>query len=123
MDVFRSWAVVIALFLACTSNNHQGFLIGATYNFKLDDGVQDPYYMISAAIPGFTQEEFGFISGFAYTSVFVCTVFVAGIVADNCQRRLIVGLAVMLWSACSITTALSTTLFQVKASRMFLGLF
>ena len=79
--------------------------------------------MISAAIPGFTQEEFGFISGFAYTSVFVSTVFVAGIIADNCQRRLILGLAVMLWSACSITTALSTTLFQVKASRMFLGLF
>ena len=79
--------------------------------------------MISVAIPGFTQEEFGFISGFAYTSVFVCTVFVAGVIADNCQRRLIFGLAVMLWSACSITTALSTELWQVKASRHMLGLF
>ena len=113
----------MTLLLAFTCNSQQCYLIGAAYNFKLEDGVQDPYYMISVAIPGFTQEEFGFISGFAYTSVFVSTVFIAGIIADNCQRRLIFGLVVMLWSATCITTAMSTTLFQVKASRMMLGLF
>ena len=86
-------------------------MFGSAYNFKLDDGVQDPEYMMSVAIPGFTKEEYGFISGFAFTLVFVISVLISGVVADNLSRRLVFGTAAILWSVTSITTGFSTTLF------------
>ena len=86
-------------------------MLGSAFNFKLEDGVKDPYYMISVAIPGFTQEEYGFVSGFAFTMVFLVSVFISGVAADNCSRRIIFGVAAILWSTTSITTAFSQTIF------------
>ena len=110
-DVCRSWAVIIILLLGMISNIWQRLMFGSAYNFKLDDGIEDPKYMMSVAIPGFTKEEYGFISGFAFTLVFVISVLISGVVADNLSRRLVFGTAAILWSVTSITTAFSTTLF------------
>ena len=48
-----SWIVLLTLLLAQISNQWQRFMISAAYGYKTDDN--DPYYMMSVAIPGFTS--------------------------------------------------------------------
>ena len=55
--------------------------------------------------------------------LFSITVLFSGVLADNFSRRIILGLAAMLWSMTSITTAFSNTFLEVSLSRMFLGFF
>ena len=98
-------------------------MIGAAYNFKLPDGVEDPKYMMSIAIPGFTNAVYGAASGFAFTAFFSIVVLFSGVASDNCSRRMLLGIAGILWSATSITTAFSKTVFEVVLSRMMLGFF
>ena len=80
-------------------------MIGTAYNYK--DGNDDPKYEISKDIPGFTQSIFGFASGFAFTALFSTMVLFSGLASDNCSRRLILGIAGILWSLTSITTGFS----------------
>ena len=103
------------------SNQWQRFMIGTAYNYK--DPNDDPKYMISEDIPGFTKSIFGFASGFAFTALFSIMVLFSGVASDNCSRRLILGIAGILWSLTSITTGFSKTVFEVVFSRMMLGFF
>ena len=79
--------------------------------------------MMSIAIPGFTKSIFGFVAGFAFTLFFSVIVLISGVASDNCSRRCLLGIAGILWSATSITTAFSKTVFEVSFSRMMLGFF
>ena len=97
-------------------------MIGTAYNYK-DDGLNDPKYMMSLAIPGFSKSIFGFIAGFAFTIFFSVIVLISGVASDNCSRRCLLGVAGILWSATSITTSFSKTVFEVASSRMMLGFF
>ena len=96
-------------------------MIGTAYNYK--DPNEDPKYMISIAIPGFSKGIFGIASGFAFTALFSIMVLFSGVASDNCSRRLILGVAGILWSITSITTGFSETVSEVVASRMMLGFF
>lgn len=93
------------------------------YNYKLPDGEQDPKYMMSVAIPGFTKALFGLSSGLAYAIPFSTVVLFAGVASDNCSRRVLLGVAGMLWSVTSITIAFSQNTTEVLASRTMLGFF
>ena len=97
-------------------------MIGTAYNYK-DDGQNNPKYMMSIDIPGFSKSIFGFASGFAFTAFFSIVVLFSGVASDNCSRRMLLGVAGILWSATSITTAFSKTVTEVVASRMMLGFF
>ena len=107
-DKIVSWTVLITLLLAQISNQWQRFMISTAYNYKLDDeDEKDPYYMMSVDIPGFTSSKYGLIAGALFTSLFSVTVLFSGVLSDNFSRRLILAFAAMLWSATSLTTAIS----------------
>ena len=86
-------------------------MIGAAYNFKLEDDKKDSKYMMSVAIPGFSSSVFGFTSGFAFTALFCIVVLFSGVASDNISRRLVLGIAAVLWSSTSILTAMSKSVF------------
>lgn len=88
-----------------------------------DDEADDPYYMISVDIPGFTDSKYGLLSGVLFTSLFSVTVLFSGVASDNCSRRLLLAFAAMLWSVTSLTTAISKTYTEIAVSRMMLGFF
>ena len=78
---------------------------------------------MSIAIPGFSKSVFAFASGFAFTAFFSFVVLFSGVASDNCSRRLLLGIAGILWSSTSILTGFSKTVFEVVACRMMLGFF
>ena len=98
-------------------------MISAAFNYTTKDGDLDPFYMMSVDIPGFTSSKYGLLSGVMFTSLFSVTVLVSGVISDNCSRRIILGIAAILWSVTSLTTAISKTYTEVALSRMMLGFF
>ena len=78
---------------------------------------------MSIDIPGFTKSIYGIASGFAFTAFFSVVVLFSGVASDNCSRRLLLGVAGILWSFTSITTSFSVNVTEVVASRMMLGFF
>jgi len=118
-----SWTVLMVLLLAQISNQWQRFMISTAYNFKLPDNEKDPYYMMSVAIPNFSESRYGLLSGVLFTSLFSVTVLFSGVLSDNCSRRLLLACAAVLWSLTSITTSISQIYSEVAASRMMLGFF
>lgn len=122
-DKIVSWTVLILLLLAQISNQWQRFMISSAFNYKMADGELDPKYMMSEAIPGLNNSTYGLLSGVLFTSLFSVTVLFSGVLSDNFSRRLILAFAAMLWSATSLTTAISKTYTEVALSRMMLGFF
>ena len=123
-DKCVSWTVLMVLLLAQVSNQWQRFMISAAYNYTMPKGkADDPFYMMSVDIPGFTASKYGLVSGVMFTSLFSVTVLFSGVLSDNCSRRLLLAFAAMLWSVTSLTTAISQTYAEVALSRMMLGFF
>ena len=85
--------------------------------------ADDPFYMMSVDIPGFTPSKYGLVSGVMFTSLFSIMVLFSGVASDNCSRRLLLSFAAMLWSVTSLTTAISQNYTEVALSRMMLGFF
>ena len=83
-------------------------MISTAYNYTMPEGEpDDPYYMMSIAIPNFTPSRYGLLSGVMFTSLFSVTVLFSGVLSDNYSRRLLLAFAAMLWSVTSLTTAIS----------------
>ena len=99
-------------------------MISAAYNYTMPKGeADDPFYMMSVDIPGFTPSKYGLVSGVMFTSLFSIMVLFSGVASDNCSRRLLLSFAAMLWSVTSLTTAISQNYTEVALSRMMLGFF
>lgn len=122
-DKIVSWTVLMLLLLAQISNQWQRFMISSAFNYKMADKEKDPKYMMSVAIPGLDASSYGLLSGVLFTSLFSVTVLFSGVLSDNFSRRLLLAFAAMLWSATSLTTAISTNFAEIAASRMALGFF
>mmetsp|Transcript_12361 Transcript_12361/g.15770 ORF Transcript_12361/g.15770 Transcript_12361/m.15770 type:complete len:386 (+) Transcript_12361:71-1228(+) len=122
-EKIMSWLVLMTLLLAQISNQWQRFLIATAYQYKLPDDKEDPYYMMSVAIPNFSKSRYGLLSGALFTSLFSITVLFSGVLSDNCSRRLLLSFAAVLWSITSLTTAISDTFSEIALSRMMLGFF
>ena len=123
-DKCISYTVLMVLLLAQVSNQWQRFMISAAYNYTMPKGeADDPYYMMSVAIPNFTAGKYGLVSGVLFTSLFSVTVLFSGVLSDNCSRRLLLGFAAIFWSVTCLTTAISQNYAEVALSRMMLGFF
>ena len=72
-----------------------------------NDEEDDPFYMMSVDIPDFSPSRYGLVSGVLFTALFSFAVLFSGVLADNLSRRLLLAFAAVLWSATSLSTAIS----------------
>lgn len=74
-------------------------------------------------IPNFTDAKYGLLTGPAfYFFLGTCMIF-AGAIANQYNRRIIIGGAAICWAMSSIGTALTSTFLGLCFDRVVLGLF
>ena len=99
-------------------------MIGTAYYFEKPGDPSDPaYYEMSVAIPNFGSTKYGILAGPAFTVLFSCCVLFTGILSDNLTRRFLLGIPAVLWSICTLLTAVAYHYWEVALYRMFLGIF
>lgn len=76
---------------------------------------------MAKAIPNFTDERYGLVSGAVFNTPFAVGLLLAGIITQYFQRKRIIGFAQALWSGASISMAYSATFMSVCVSRGILG--
>lgn len=83
-----------------------------------DDGKHD----INQEYPDLVKW-YGILSGLAFTASFAVFGIFGGVVADRAPRAILIGIACMLWSACTLLTGIVNSFFALFAFRFLLGFF
>ena len=82
----------------------------------------DEKYNINKEYPEL-KTYYGVLAGLAFTSSFaVCGIF-GGVIADKCNRALVIGCACILWSACTFLTGLIPSFYALFVFRFLTGVF
>ena len=70
---------------------------------------------------GFDKEQYAFLASVVFTSIFATVSFFAGGIADNNNRRVIIGLSCFLWSAATLAQAQVVSYEQLLPLRVLIG--
>ena len=95
----------------------------AYYYIPKDDHGDPKKYMITAAIPNFTDARYGYVAGPFFYLCFGTLVLFTGSFADNFSRKYLLGFAACLWSLTSLGMAFSKNFEEICAFRLLLGAF
>ena len=123
-DRIYSYFVLLLLVMIQISSQWQNFLISTTYYFQpKGEQVGDPKYNIRDSIPNFTDAKYGLLTGpVFYFFLGTCMLF-AGAIANQYNRRLVLGAASICWATSSLGTAITHTFLLLCTFRMMLGIF
>ena len=66
---------------------------------------------------------FGVLAGAAFTVSFATFGIFGGVIADKCNRALVIGCACLLWSACTILTGAIPNFYLLFVFRFLTGIF
>jgi MFS family permease len=90
---------------------------------KDEEYENDEDYAIQKSYPELTSDVYGLLSGLAFTlPLSVCGIF-AGVLSDKINRRILMGIACILWSTCTLLTGLINSFPILFVCRFGLGIF
>ena len=114
-----SWILtltVVPLWLIYVSNQWSR----SSIYYLVDFSSTDPQTAMNFDI-GFDQGQYGVLASIAFTLLFALTSLVAGIIADNYNRKTLSLASTIVWSVATLATALSHTYVQVVLARILMG--
>jgi MFS family permease len=108
-------------------NQWQRYVISYANGWKGDIGsyqAGDPKFEISSEFPEWNKSYgYGILSGLAFTlSYAVCGIF-GGIASDACNRKILMSVAAVCWSVCTLLSGLIRNFWLLYVFRFMLGVF
>jgi MFS family permease len=116
---WKTYGVLAALLLSFTSNQWCRQLINYLCNFSPSAADMSFNYMNIDL--HFDKEFYAALASFAFTAVFATMSLIAGTVADTYDRKLILSLSCLIWSATTFAQSAVTEAWQLIPIRLVLG--
>lgn len=113
------------IMLISVGNQWQRYTLAYTYGYNGDDGsIQkgNPKYEIKTEYPDIVSY-YGLLSGIAFAASYsICGIF-AGVLSDKVNRKILIAVACVLWSTCTLLTGLIDSFAVLFVMRFLLGFF
>ena len=124
---FYAWVVLLIITSIAMLNQWQRYVISYANGWKGDVGswkAGDPKYEISSEFDQWTKPYgYGILSGLAFTGTYATFGIVSGVISDMANRKLLMSVAAVLWSVCTLLSGLIHNFWLLYVFRFFLGIF
>ena len=124
---FYAWIVLLIITSIAMLNQWQRYVISYANGWKGDIGswkAGDPKYEISSEFEQWNKPYgYGILSGLAFTLSYACCGIFAGVLSDKVNRKLMMSVAAILWSVCTLLSGLIHNFWLLYVFRFFLGIF
>jgi MFS family permease len=106
------------------SNQWQRFIISATFSYNDPNAPKDStFYFITEAIPGYSANEYGILSGAGFTIVYAVMLLFVGVLTEHVNRHFLLSGFAIGWSVCTFVSGYAENFTLLLICRFGLGVF